>query len=103
MTPRKNPCLPGRLAAAVFAIWTAAFAYPAPSSGGDSLQYAVEAAYLYKFGEFVEWPSTAFASPVSAVNVCVAGADPFGANLDTVASGQHIGVRAIVVRHLAAA
>jgi hypothetical protein len=87
--------------AAAFAVWAAALAHPAPASGGDTLQYAVEAAYLYKFGDFIEWPAAAFASPASAVNLCVAGADPFGTSLDAAASGQHSGGRPIVVRHLA--
>jgi len=90
------------MAATVFATWAAAFARPAPASGGDTLQYAVEAAYLYKFGDFIEWPASAFASPSSAVNLCVAGSDPFGAGLDAAAAGQHSGGRPIVVRHLAA-
>ncbi len=66
----------------------------------ESLEYAVKAAYLYKFGFFVEWPSTAFASPSSPINLCVVGADPFGATLDTAVRGQLIGGRAINVRRL---
>lgn len=66
----------------------------------ESLEYAVKAAYLYKFGLFVEWPSTAFASPSSSINLCVVGADPFGATLDAAVRGQRIGGRAINIRRL---
>ena len=65
-----------------------------------SLEYAIKAAYLYKFGNFVEWPASTFESPSSAVNLCVAGDDPFGDTLDKVVEGQQIGGRPIRVRRL---
>jgi hypothetical protein len=102
VTPRQQRHAAGRLARTGFAIWAAVLAHPAPAAGADVLRYAVEAAYLSKFGAFFEWPAGAFASPSSAVNLCVAGADPFGASLDATAAGQQIGGRPIVVRHLAA-
>jgi hypothetical protein len=93
---------PDRLAAFILAMGTTLGALTiAHSAAGDPLEYAVKAVYLYKFGAFVEWPTSTFVSPASAVNLCVAGADPFGAGLETAVSGQHIGARPIVVRHLA--
>jgi hypothetical protein len=90
------------LAAWLLATCTVTLLQPAAvAAGGDSLEYAVKAAYLYKLGDFVEWPPSTFPSATSAVNLCVAGADPFGASLDVAAAGQHIGARPIVVRHLA--
>jgi hypothetical protein len=90
------------LAACLFAACTVTQLHPAAvAAGSASLEYAVKAAYLYKLGDFVEWPPSTFPSSTSAVNLCVAGADPFGASLDVAAAGQHIGVRPIVVRHLA--
>jgi hypothetical protein len=62
-------------------------------------EFAVKAAYLSKFGLYVEWPDAAFSSS-SAFNLCVAGDDPFGAELDKAAANQRIGSRAIVVRRL---
>lgn len=66
----------------------------------DSLEYAVKAAYLYKFAGYVEWPATAFASANSPVTVCIAGDDPFGTTLDTAVRGQRIADRQVVVRRL---
>jgi hypothetical protein len=89
-----------------FAAWllascTAMLLQPAAvAAGSDTLEYAVKAAYLCKLGNFVEWPPSTFPSSTSAVNLCVAGMDPFGANLDVVTAGQRIGARPIVVRHL---
>jgi hypothetical protein len=65
-----------------------------------SLEYAVKATYLYKFGPFVEWPGAAFESPSSAINLCVVGDDPFGEILDQAVSGQRIGERPVAVRRL---
>jgi len=66
----------------------------------ESLESAVKAAYLSKFGLYVEWPKTAFASPSSAINLCIAGEDPFGTSLDKAVADQRIGNRPILVRRL---
>lgn len=66
----------------------------------DSLEYTVKAAYLTKFGIYVEWPGTAFASPTAPLNVCVVGDDPFGALLDTAADAQRVDGHPIAVRRL---
>ncbi|MGE0665103.1 MAG: YfiR family protein [Sphingomonadales bacterium] len=66
----------------------------------NAVELSVKAAYLYKFGAFVRWPAATFETPSSAVNVCIAGPDPFGAMLDKAVDGQRIGDRPIVVRRL---
>ena len=70
------------------------------SAADESVEYAVKAAFLYKFGSFVEWPATAFASPTSPFQLCVVGEDPFGAALDKAVSGQQIARRPVEVRRL---
>ncbi|HSV44164.1 MAG TPA: YfiR family protein [Ramlibacter sp.] len=75
----------------------------APAQAADeSLEYPVKAAFLAKFGSFVEWPAGAFATPTSALQLCVLGDDPFGAVLDRAVSGQQATGRAIEVRRLKA-
>jgi hypothetical protein len=66
----------------------------------ESLENAVKAAYLSKFGLYVEWPNAAFGSPSSALNLCIAGEDPFGTVLDTAVADQPVGGRPIAVRRL---
>jgi hypothetical protein len=81
---------------------TAILALGGPANGqSGSVEYAVKAAYLFKFAPFVEWPASAFASPSSPITVCVGGADPFGAALDKSVAGQRIGDRPVTVRRLA--
>jgi hypothetical protein len=72
------------------------------SAAPASLEYAVKAAYLYKFAPFVEWPQTAFAAADSPINICVSGKDPFGQILDQAVAGQRVAGRSIVVRHVTA-
>jgi hypothetical protein len=72
----------------------------ATAAQNEPLEFAVKAAYLSKFGLYVEWPNTAFSSASSGFNLCVVGEDPFGAELDKATANQRIGSRAIVVRRL---
>lgn len=57
-------------------------------------EYSLKAALLSKFGLYVEWPSSAFSSPTSPINLCVAGEDPFGESLDKVVAGEEPGTLA---------
>ena len=66
---------------------------------GASLEYQVKAAYLAKFVPFVEWPPGALA-PGSAVNLCVAGEDPFGPAFTSLGR-QRVGERPVAPRRLA--
>ena len=67
---------------------------------GESSQYEVEAAYLYKFAPFVDWPSSVFTSAQSPIYLCIVGDDPFGSTIDRFVSGQFDGQRPIEVRRL---
>jgi hypothetical protein len=67
---------------------------------GGTIEYAVKAAYLYKFAPFVEWPPSAFDSATSPFHVCILGRDPFGSNLDQAVSGQRVDEHRVVIRRL---
>jgi hypothetical protein len=64
------------------------------------LEYAVKAAYLYKFAPFVDWPASAFPTPASPFTVCVFGEDPFGSTLDQAVRGQVVAGRSVLVRRM---
>jgi hypothetical protein len=61
-------------------------------------EYQVKAVFLFNFGQFVEWPSSAYDSPQAPFVICVVGEDPFGQTLDDVVRGEAIGSRSLVVR-----
>lgn len=79
----------------------AALAVGVPAQAAS--EYAVKAAYLYKFAAFVEWPRSSFPAADTPLNLCIVGFDPFGADLDQAIAGQRIGERPIVARRLARA
>ena len=79
----------------------AALAVGVPAQAAS--EYAVKAAYLYKFAAFVEWPRSSFPAADTPLNLCIVGFDPFGAYLDQAIAGQRIGERPIVARRLARA
>ncbi|CAN5173537.1 hypothetical protein BH11PSE2_BH11PSE2_11570 [soil metagenome] len=65
-----------------------------------SVEYPVKAAFLFKFGSFVDWPPVAFGQPTGPLIVCVVGRDPFGETLDRTVQGATVGARTVSVRRL---
>jgi hypothetical protein len=63
-------------------------------------EYQVEAAYLYNFGRFVEWPAKLTPAQNSSFTVCVLGEDPFGQALDTTLAGETMGNQRVVARRI---
>jgi len=83
------------------ATWVLAMARaPSVHAQAHAPEYAVKAAYLYKFAPFVIWPASAFPSASSPFYVCVQGDDPFDGALDQAVSGQRVEGHPAVVRRL---
>lgn len=83
-----------RAAALALAVATATGGIAAAPEG--SLEFAVKASYLTKFGAFVRWPPDAIAAGAPA-RLCLVGADPFGAMMDEAARGQQLDGHPLVV------
>jgi hypothetical protein len=66
----------------------------------ESLEYAVKATYLYKFGPFIEWPKPESETEPLNFKICVIGRDPFGDVLDQAVAGQTISNRPIEVARM---
>ena len=62
-------------------------------------EYQVEAAYLYNFSRFVEWPAKGTNAPGS-FTICVLGEDPFGHALDATIAGEAIGNQRVIARRI---
>jgi hypothetical protein len=82
-----------RLPAWCLALALTAFATAAVSD--DLPEYRLKAAFLYNFALFTEWP----AATGAALNLCVYGHDPFGAEIDAL-QGKPVGERHLVVRRV---
>ncbi len=73
---------------------------PAQAQADRPSAVQVKAAFLYKFGGFVDWPPSAFSAPDSAVTIGVIGADALAAELERVAAGRNVQGRPVGVRRL---
>jgi hypothetical protein len=67
-----------------------------PGWAQDVPEYRLKAAFLYNFAAFTEWP----ADVGGTLNLCIAGTDPFGPEIDQL-NGKTVGVRAIEVHRKA--
>jgi hypothetical protein len=82
--------------------WLAAALLVLPSftSAQVDREVQVKAAFVYKFGDFVEWPADAFAGPDDAFVIGVVGDDAMAAELEKVVASRAIQERTVVVRRL---
>lgn len=60
----------------------------------------VKAAFLYKFGAYVEWPSQAFPAPGTPFTIGVLGADAVAEELEQITAGRMVHGRPVAVRRL---
>lgn len=63
-----------------------------------SLEYQVNAVFLLRIAQFIEWPARPAQPALAPFIIGVIGEDPFGPLLDQVVAGEHIAGRPIVVR-----
>ena len=72
----------------------------AQTSDQPPIERQVKAAYLYKFGSYVEWPERAFPGPDSPIRIGVIGADALADELAQMVGGRTVNGRPLVVRKL---
>jgi hypothetical protein len=60
----------------------------------------IKAAFLYKFGEFVQWPPSAFAGSGSSFVIGIMGAEDVASELERVVPDRRVQGRPIAVRRL---
>jgi len=79
----------------------AGVASPRPAQA-DALadEYRVKAAFLYKFGSYIEWPDRSFARGDSPVAIGVMGADTLAEELAQIVAGRNVNGRPVLVRRL---
>lgn len=87
---------------AVLLAAAASLAAPRLSQADAADEYRVKAAFLYKFGAYVEWPDRAFARPDSPLAIGVIGADELADELARIVAGRNVNGRPVSVRKLRA-
>jgi hypothetical protein len=75
----------------------------AARTGADApdKEHQIKAVFLYRFAQFVEWPSESFADENAPLVVGIMGPDPFGAYLDDVVQGEKVGSHPILIKRVA--
>jgi hypothetical protein len=89
--------------AALLLVAPLAWAFASPDEDDDmpnSDQYQTEAAFLFNFAKFVEWPPHKFTQPDSPLIIGVVGTDPFGGLLEEAVQDQRINDRTVMIRHI---
>ena len=89
LSPRKSVLA----AACAFVLFSASLHAAAPS------EYALKSVFLYNFCRFIDWPSTAFASPDEPLTIGIVGQDPFGPLLNEAIAGETYHGRPIRIEH----
>jgi hypothetical protein len=104
MTVKSNPKRAPRQLAAVIAVALmlpfGAFMSSAAAQS-PSLEYPIKAAFLFKFGEFVQWPAQAFAPSSGTLNICVVGDSAFAAIVANAVQGETVAGRQVAAQALA--
>lgn len=85
------------MAVTVCATWLALAAAPASAQTPPD-ESRLTGAFLYRFAQFVEWPSPALDTQ-PAMNLCVTGPHPSRRFLDDVVMGETIGGRPLAVHY----
>lgn len=76
-------------------------ALAATARAQSSVEYQVKAAFVVKFGAYVEWPPQAFERPDSPLVIGVIGPEAVAEEFERAAAGQTADGHAVQVRHLA--
>ncbi len=84
--------------AVLLAAWSLAVASPAGAQDNGELQ--IKAAFLFKFGDFVDWPEGTFPAG-RPFTIGVIGAPEMAQELGRLAAGRTVQGRPVVVRRLA--
>ena len=68
--------------------------------GQEASEYQVEAAFLYHFAKFVDWPAETFPQENSPITIGILGEDPFGDALETTIRNKTIDKHPFRIVHL---
>ena len=63
-----------------------------------SLEYKLQAVYLFRFLQFTQWPNESFSSPGAPIVLGIIGTDPFDTALEEAIRDEAIGGRKVVIK-----
>ena len=63
-------------------------------------EYEIQAAFVYNFAKFVDWPPDRFTDESASLMLCVIGEDTFGTTLEDTVAGKTVKGRQIGIRRI---
>src|SRR4051812_37005374 len=93
MSALRNITQIGLLIVVLLGITTVSAQAPAPS------EYRVKAVFIFNFTQFVEWPSSSFASDQAPLVIGVLGENPFNGYLENAVAGEKAEGHPIVINY----
>ena len=60
-------------------------------------EYSIKAAFLYQFSKYIQWPGDTYSSDEAPFVIGIAGSNPFGTTLDTIAERKKAAGRSIQI------
>lgn len=73
--------------------------YFASAQSSVTTEYQVKAVFIFNFTQFVDWPSSSFATEQSPLIIGVLGENPFGSYLEETVKGETANGHPLVVRY----
>jgi hypothetical protein len=69
-----------------------------PQASPELSQARIDAAFVFNFAKFTEWPRDAFANGSSPITVCFLGAEEIRASFESISGGKDLNGRPVLVR-----
>jgi hypothetical protein len=82
------------------ALATAVLVIPGAAQAQEASEFQIKGAYLFKFGDYVEWPAGSMPPPGAPFVIGILGDDPFGDALDQTVQGRSVHDHPVVIRRL---
>jgi len=76
----------------------ALLAAPSTSHARLTHEYDLEAAFLFHFAQFVQWPPSALPEKNTPLTIGILGEDPFGKSLDEIVANESVAGHKLLVR-----
>ncbi|MGE4063037.1 MAG: YfiR family protein [Rhodospirillaceae bacterium] len=101
MVPKIHHLSARRRAGVLVVALALVMAGPHRAPAAQSLEYPIKAAFLVKFGEFVQWPAQAFQASGGVFNICIVGDPSFAAIVGAAVQNETVAGRKVSAHGLA--
>jgi hypothetical protein len=90
---------PRRRSKAIATLLAVLFILASQDAGSQNLEYRLKAEFIERFTRFIQWPESSGNSPPAMFTLCIAGPNPFGTYLETMARQVLIHGRRLEIKY----